>query len=90
MRTSLNVAPEMTATPPNVPPVDEDAKENMELSFTRGGVEVKKIIYLCFLPVLRRNIFFGPENLSRITCANVTIGIFPSKLKRVYKSIKVN
>lgn len=50
----------------------------------------KKVIYLCFLPVLRRNIFFGPENLSRITCANVTIGMFPSKLKRVYKSIKVN
>lgn len=41
VRRSLNVAPEMTATTPNVPAVDEDAKENMELAFTRGGVEVK-------------------------------------------------
>ena len=41
VRRSLNVAPEMTATPPNVPPVDENAKENMELAFTPGGVEVK-------------------------------------------------
>ena len=48
MRRSLNVAPEMTATPPNVPPVDEDAKENMELSFTRGGVEVKKLYIFVF------------------------------------------
>lgn len=51
MRRSLNVAPEMTETPPNVLPVDEDAKDNMELAFT-GGVEVKQFIYVCFLPVL--------------------------------------
>lgn len=40
VRRSLNVA---SATPPNVQVVDEEEKENMELAFVPGGVEVKKL-----------------------------------------------
>ena len=65
VRRSLNVT---SATPPNVQPVNEEVKENMELAFTPGGVEVKKKINIAFFFTriedscsrnnhLRRNIF---------------------------------
>ena len=49
-RSSLNVA---SATPPNVQAVDEEVKENMELAFIPGGVEVNKLILHSFLPELK-------------------------------------